>query len=174
MKLVLMLLLAVSVWAADGAPAMPKEITLTSGRVLRGVQPIKWSKDKVLVKSSAGNESLPFAVIKSVPRSDLEAMRDAALIAQAEQDQKTRAEADNRLAAEEAARARQERFERLISEKKVAEGMTAEQAEKAWGRPTKKNITGSGRYRHEQWVYRDSGAYLYLEDGLVTSWQVER
>jgi hypothetical protein len=57
-----------------------------------------------------------------------------------------------------------------VLEKKVTVGMTAAEAELAWGKPQRKNITGSTYGRHEQWVYH--GSYLYIENGIVSSWQI--
>lgn len=38
------------------------------------------------------------------------------------------------------------------------------------GKPTKKNRTVTGNAVSEQWVY-GNGRYVYIEDGIVTSWQ---
>ncbi|MEN6446021.1 MAG: hypothetical protein ABFC98_08290 [Candidatus Cloacimonas sp.] len=50
-------------------------------------------------------------------------------------------------------------------------GMTKEQLITAWGRPKDINRTVTMYSTHEQWVYGDFGPYVYLEDGVVTSWQ---
>ncbi len=50
-------------------------------------------------------------------------------------------------------------------------GMTADQLTASWGRATDVNRTIGSWGVHEQWVYRESNTYVYLEDGKVTSWQ---
>lgn len=65
----------------------------------------------------------------------------------------------------------QARFNQMINEKKVAVGMTENQAVQSWGQPSKINRSSSGA---DQWVYRRSGSasdqYLYFENGLLRSW----
>ena len=58
---------------------------------------------------------------------------------------------------------------RAMDEKKVAIGMTAEQARLAWGKPGDVNSTITSYGRSEQWVY--DGNYIYVENGKVTSMQ---
>lgn len=155
-------------------PSMPSEVLLTSGRTLRGVKVVRWERDRVVLKHAAGVDPIAFSIIKSVPRADLERMRDLGMAA-AKIDMEVKRDAHaKRLEAEAAERERQERFERLVSEHKIAVGMSAEQLERSWGSPTKKNISAGSYGRSEQWVYRDSNAYVYVESGAVTSWQVER
>lgn len=60
---------------AKPAPTMPEDITLTSGRVLRKVEVMGWKGDAVIVRWGGRVETVPFAVIKSVPREDLETLR---------------------------------------------------------------------------------------------------
>ena len=50
-------------------------------------------------------------------------------------------------------------------------GMTKEQLIMAWGKPKDINRTVTRYSIDEQWVYGDFGPYVYLEDGVVTSWQ---
>jgi hypothetical protein len=52
-------------------------------------------------------------------------------------------------------------------------GMTAEQLTEAWGRPRDVNRTVGAWGTHEQWVYGHflHPVYVYLEDGVITSWQ---
>ena len=61
-------------------------------------------------------------------------------------------------------------IEQAVIERKVRRGMTAEQATLAWGKPEHVNKTVGPWGVHEQWVYH-SGAYLYFENGVLTSWQ---
>lgn len=48
-------------------------------------------------------------------------------------------------------------------------GFTADQVRAAVGPPYRINRTGNREGVREQWVY--PGGYLYLEDGVLTSWQ---
>lgn len=58
-----------------------------------------------------------------------------------------------------------------IAEKKIFIGMNKEQLVMSWGRPRDINRTGTSYSTHEQWCYGDFGPYIYVEDGVVTSWQ---
>jgi hypothetical protein len=72
------LILATAICAEDKpAPTMPDEVTLTTGRVLRKVQVIRWEKDRVVLKHAAGADPIAFSVIKSISLDDLQLMRDA-------------------------------------------------------------------------------------------------
>jgi hypothetical protein len=57
-----------------------------------------------------------------------------------------------------------------ILTKKIFVGMTAEQARMSWGKPQTNNKTVTAAHVHEQWVY-GSGQYLYIDDGILTSFQ---
>ena len=66
---------------------------------------------------------------------------------------------------------RQWEHRQLIAQQKVRVGMTTDQARQSWGAPTSINRSSAGR---EQWVYhRDAGKaqYLYMQNGVVVSWQ---
>lgn len=56
---------------------------------------------------------------------------------------------------------------------RIAMGMTAEQARLSFGEPTNINRSVGSWGVHEQWVYGGTGSrvYVYLENGVVTSWQ---
>ena len=54
----------------------------------------------------------------------------------------------------------------------VSMRMTAEQLRATWGRPETINRTVTAAGTSEQWVY--GSTYIYLEDGIVTSWQDSR
>jgi hypothetical protein len=56
-----------------------------------------------------------------------------------------------------------------ILDNKIWIGMTPEMAIESWGRPKYKNRTTFSGGEQEQWVY--SKAYLYFENGILTSWQ---
>lgn len=53
----------------------------------------------------------------------------------------------------------------------VQEGLTKDQLVASWGRPDHINRSGGAYGIHEQWVYHDGSSYVYLEEGIVTSWQ---
>lgn len=77
-------------------------------------------------------------------------------------------DADKREAAQQA------EFSADIKARHVAIGMTAEQCTAAWGAPQKINRTVYSNHDREQWIYgREFGheVYLYLEDGVMTSFQ---
>jgi hypothetical protein len=59
-----------------------------------------------------------------------------------------------------------------ISNKNVHIGMTTEQVKAAWGRPETLNRTVSSGTVSEQWVY--GSTYLYIENGVMTSYQDSR
>jgi hypothetical protein len=56
-----------------------------------------------------------------------------------------------------------------IAERKIWIGMTDDMAQDSRGSPTDINRTVTASVVHEQWVY--VGAYLYFENGRLTSWQ---
>lgn len=60
---------------------------------------------------------------------------------------------------------------RAVDARKVAVGMTAEQARLAWGKPETINNTITQAGRSEQWVY-SLDQILYVENGVVRSMQL--
>lgn len=59
---------------------------------------------------------------------------------------------------------------------RLRKGMTEQQVVQVAGRPVEKNVTQTPRGRREQWVYERAltgheRAYLYFQDGQLTSWQ---
>lgn len=89
------------------APVMPSEVTLTSGRVLRNVQVIRWEKDRVVLKHSAGADPIAFTLFKSPTPAELPAMKVAGIEAgkKAEAEaKKTEAETKKAIAAANAPR----------------------------------------------------------------------
>jgi hypothetical protein len=57
----------------------------------------------------------------------------------------------------------------------IREGLSAQQIRESWGAPDHINRSQGSFGVHEQWVYGESGyAYVYLEDGIVSSWQTSR
>lgn len=68
---------------------------------------------------------------------------------------------------------RDTRVANAIAQGKVAIGMTAEEAVRAWGAPHAINRTATATSTSEQWVYRTGrrAQYLYLVDGRVKTIQ---
>jgi hypothetical protein len=60
----------------------------------------------------------------------------------------------------------------LIQRNRIEVGMPEDALICSWGR-TKVNRTVTARHTHMQYVY-DSGAYVYVDDGIVTSFQDSR
>jgi hypothetical protein len=56
----------------------------------------------------------------------------------------------------------------------VQRGMDYDQLEESLGRPRKVNRSVGAWGEREQWVYGDRGPYVYLDNGIVTSWQTSR
>lgn len=78
-------------------------------------------------------------------------------------------------ASEAAAKAQRDAIQQAISQGRIVVGMTAAQAQAAWGSPTSVNRTVTAGSTHEQWVYRREKMttnYVYLDDGVVRSFQV--
>lgn len=66
------------------------------------------------------------------------------------------------------------RFNNSIAVGKIMVGMTAAHVRRAWGEPTKINVTLGASGRTEQWVYRGRNYrddYVYLDNGIVRSVQ---
>ena len=62
-------------------PRMPEEVALTSGRVLRRVVVVRWERDRVVLKHTGGADPISFNLIAEPLRSQLPAIREAALAA---------------------------------------------------------------------------------------------
>ena len=58
----------------------------------------------------------------------------------------------------------------LIAQGKVKIGMTTEMCKDAWGEPVSVNKTMGPWGSNEKWTYK-KGAYLYFEDGILSSFQ---
>lgn len=66
-----------------------------------------------------------------------------------------------------------EEIKKLLTNKEVRIGMTAEEVTRICGKPNKINETVNTRGKDEQWVY-GSGIYLYFRDGILTSYSLSR
>jgi hypothetical protein len=58
-----------------------------------------------------------------------------------------------------------------IADKKIIIGMPAAVVRASWGDPDKINTSNYSGRLIEQWVYKFNNNYVYLENGVVTSWQ---
>ncbi|OGU40888.1 MAG: hypothetical protein A2455_17145 [Ignavibacteria bacterium RIFOXYC2_FULL_35_16] len=61
------------------------------------------------------------------------------------------------------------KIQNMVKERKIAVGMTSEQAILSWGKPDDIKRTIGSWGKHEQWIYGSN--YLYFENGKLTSWQ---
>jgi len=59
----------------------------------------------------------------------------------------------------------------MIAQGKVAIGMSEAEVRTSWGNPGDVNRSVGSWGVHEQWVYAGRYAYLYFENGILTSWQ---
>lgn len=73
------------------------------------------------------------------------------------------------------ASARDTKVANAIATGKIVIGMTNSEVVRAWGKPNAINRTVAAGGTREQWVYSDAGLrraqYLYLDDGVLTSYQ---
>jgi hypothetical protein len=60
---------------------------------------------------------------------------------------------------------------KILRERKLFVGATAEMARLSWGPPEKINRTYTADIVHEQWVY-PSGSYLYFDNGILSVAQI--
>jgi hypothetical protein len=58
---------------------MPSEVTLTTGRVLRNVQVVRWETNRVVLKYSGGVDPIAFSLFKSPTPEQLPAIRESDL-----------------------------------------------------------------------------------------------
>jgi len=66
-----------------------------------------------------------------------------------------------------------EEIKKLLTNKEVRIGITAEQVIRLCGKPDRINESVTARSRSEQWVY-GSGIYLYFENGILGSYSLSR
>lgn len=142
--------LTACVWAALCSPAWAiNKCTMEDGRVVYQETPCLGAGTKVNT-SGAGQAD---------PSSDGPHyyMREAAKLVAKEN-------------AERAVRDRIRVMSAAISGGQVVIGMTAEEARRSWGVPTKINTSIGSYGKHEQWVYPGHN-YVYIENGVVTGAQ---
>ncbi len=60
------------------APTMPDEVTLTTGRVLRNVEVVRWENGRVVLKYTGGVDPIAFSLFKSPTPIEVSAMQVAA------------------------------------------------------------------------------------------------
>lgn len=71
---------------------------------------------------------------------------------------------------------REGRMAIAIAKKQIVIGMTAAEVVQSWGKPDKINSSATRENRNEQWVFSSDrpigrAQYVYLENGIVRSWQ---
>lgn len=159
------------------------EMKLTNGTVFRNVTVVRYTRETVVLKSSAGLGPLAYTLIPEPLRSQMIAERAVVLAAKSAADKGSAvANAKKEAAAREldAANAelrakRAERVEKAMRDQTLIVGMTSDEAIRSWGSPDSKNTSGGTHGSTEQWVYRKGKmgtTYVYFTDGLLTSWQV--
>src|SRR5574337_405170 len=160
---------SVALIAAMGA-AIPAQADMykcnEGGKVVYADQPCASNAERVRVY----NNSNPSAEDAAAADAQLSRLRQQQAAEDAARDVARAAEgqrAADRLAY--AGRARE-----AVQSHRVFVGMTAEDARKSWGEPTKINRTITAGSTNEQWVYRrgpGAAQYLYVDDGVVRSIQ---
>jgi hypothetical protein len=66
-----------------------------------------------------------------------------------------------------------DQIKKLLTDKEVRIGMTAEEVVRLCGKPNRINESVNVRGKSEQWVY-GSGIYLHFENGILTSYSLSR
>ena len=66
-----------------------------------------------------------------------------------------------------------EEIKKLLTNKEVRIGMTAEQVIRLCGKPNRINESVNARGKTEQWVY-GSGIYLHFENGILSSYSLSK
>ena len=66
-----------------------------------------------------------------------------------------------------------EEIKKLLTNKEVRIGMTAEQVIRLCGKPNRINESVNARSKSEQWVY-GSGIYMHFDNGILTSYSLSR
>ncbi len=153
------------------------EMKLTNGRVWKNVSVVRYEKENVVLKSSAGIGPLPYTYVKEPTRGLMLAERDKVLKS-AEQTRQATALAEAKFredqnkkasAASAAAEARKARVSAAIRKNSIFVGMTPDEVKQSWGAPQKINASGGSYGTHEQWIYPNN--YVYFRDGELSSWQ---
>jgi hypothetical protein len=156
-------------------PAIPENVNLKTGGVLRKVKIIRWEKDLVVLKHAGGTDPVRFTSMSPEHRKIFEANRDAGLANEAAaHDARGKQNADEQ-AAYLAKIAWEERVKAAIVARSLLVGMTREEATASWGKPDKVNASGGAYGSREQWIYRERGRassdiYVYFEGEKLTSW----
>jgi len=73
----LVLFLSCLLSAVAQTTAMPNDVTLTTGRVLRNVKVLRWEKDRVVLRHAGGVDPVAFVLFKIPAPEDLPAIRAA-------------------------------------------------------------------------------------------------
>jgi len=159
MKTILLALLLCSSVLAEEAktlPPLPSSVTLKNGYVLKNVSVVRWDKDAVVLKHSAGVDPVRFDGMTPEVKAVFLANAEVGL-AQKQADQVL----NNRISA-------------AITRHALIVGMTPEQAIQSWGKPDEINAS-PGR---EQWIYNresiENTVYVYFNNGKLSSWQAKK
>jgi len=118
---------------------------------------INFNKDKLLVNYDA-QEMIP---VDPQKESDIDRLKS-------ESDEKQRIKDIKKFTNKNVT---YKKFEKLAIDRSIAIGMPGELVLYALGQPEKINRTVGKFGTHAQFVYAN-GAYIYLENGILTSWQV--
>lgn len=68
----------------------------------------------------------------------------------------------------------EEELKEFSLEGKIRKGMLKSMVKNAWGRPEKSMERQSRDGITATWLYSSRGATLYFEDGLLSSWEIEK
>ena len=153
------------------------EMKLTNGRLWKNVTVVRYERENVVLKSSAGIGPIPYSYIPEPTRGLMLAERDKVLKS-AEQTRQATALAEAKFredqtkkasAASAAAEARKARVSAAIRKNSIIVGMTPDEVKQSWGAPQKIIASGGTYDAHELWVYAKN--YVFFRDGELSSWQ---
>lgn len=175
-RLMLMCLLSVAAFAED--------VSLKDGRILKNVQVVTWGESAVVARWQGGAGAIsyddwPGGKPAHAPAPKVLSEEEKKKIAEKRATEaalaKIRRDAENEVNAQiyqerlnEEARKR--RAKEAIGRGVIIVGMTSSELIESWGYPEKINKSVYKDDVHEQWVYRERGVYVYLENYVVTSW----
>jgi hypothetical protein len=156
------------------------ELRLANGTVFRNVTLVRYEKEKVVLKTSAGQTALAYSYFPETIRSRMLAERDAALAVKDAAIKETRvkeaeiAEARRVEEASVAAFNEQSRknIEEAIRRRIIIVGMTGADAIRAWGEPSKRNLSSTGQLDQWIWPRPDGVYYVYFTGGILQSYQL--
>lgn len=180
-KLLVTLFCAVSIlWGAS----FPSEIKLVNGVTMRGVSPVRWDNDTIVLKHLGGVDRIRYDQIAEPYRSQVAKLKDggmeteqkksAQLTAKAQEQEQAKKEAEA-IAAKE--KAKKEKMEDAMAHYQVIVGMTKEQVKKTWGEPSDYGSKYTSGSTTEWWYYNGRGrnekgqstrVSLAFDEGVLT------